>query len=195
MNFMNNMDNMIGDFMRQQKRPFMELRLLVEDPELRSNYESHINAHNAKMLQNIEFPDAGFDLTTPYLKSSSIGSHHFKCHKVNKLDLGVKCRAVLYDSAGSSSNTGYYMYPRSSISKSCIRLANSVGIIDAGYRGPLIAMLDVVYGDECYLNAYDKMFQICAPNLVPIVAVLVDDLGATTMRGEGGFGSTNNTLL
>jgi len=184
--------NMIGDFLRQQRRPFMELRLLVEDLELRSNYETCVNSHNVKMLENIEFPDAGFDLMTPYLKSSSVGSHCFKCHKVNKLDLGVKCRAVLYDSAGSVSNTGYYMYPRSSISKSCIRLANSVGIIDAGYRGPLIAMVDVVYGDECYLNAYDKVFQICAPNLVPIVAVLVDDLGATTMRGEGGFGSTNN---
>jgi len=192
MNFMN---NAISEFIRVQKRPFMELRLLVEDLELRSKYETYANSHNTKMLENIEFPDAGFDLMTPYLKSSSVGSHCFKCHKVNKLDLGVKCSAVLYDGSGSGPaiNTGYYMYPRSSISKSCIRLANSVGIIDAGYRGSLIAMVDVVYADECYLNAYDKMFQICAPNLIPIVAVLVDDLGAMTMRGEGGFGST--TLL
>jgi hypothetical protein len=177
MNFLDNVDSknsIVGDFMRA---PFMELRLLVEDPKLRSKYETYVANHNTKMIENIEFPDAGFDLMTPYLKSSSVGSHHFKCHKVNKLDLGVKCRAFMYDSAGSVTNTGYYMYPRSSISKSCIRLANSVGIIDAGYRGPLIAMVDVVYGDECFVNAYDKMFQICAPNLVPIVAVLVDDLG------------------
>lgn len=197
MNFIDNMDNnnssIVVDFLRAQKRPFMELHLLVEDPELRSKYETYVVNHNTKMLENIEFPDAGFDLMTPYLKSSSVGSHHFKCHKVNKLDLGVKCRAFLYDSAGSVSNTGYYMYSRSSISKSCIRLANSVGIIDAGYRGPLIAMLDVVYGDECFVNAYDKMFQICAPSLIPIVAVLVDDLGVATTRGYGGFGST--TLL
>ena len=184
---------MISEFMRQQRRPFMELRLLVEDPELRTKYETYVTSHNTKMIENVDYPDAGFDLMTPYLKSSPVGSHHFKCHKVNKLDLGVKCSAVLYDGSGSGpANTGYYMYPRSSISKMCIRLANSVGIIDAGYRGPLIAMVDVVYADECFVNAYDKMFQICAPNLVPIVAVLVDDLGATTMRGEGGFGSTNN---
>ena len=47
-----------------------------------------------------------------------------------------------------------------------------------------------MYGEECYLNAYDKMFQICAPNLVPIVVVLVDDLGVKTTRGDGGFGSS-----
>ena len=182
--------NNISEFMRQHGRAFMEIRLLVENPELKACYENHATNHNAKIMQNIDFPDSGFDLMTPYLKSSSVGSHHFKCHKVNKLDLGVKCAAILYGTDGCAVNTGYYMYPRSSISKSCIRLANSVGIIDAGYRGPLIAMVDVVYGEECYLNAYDKMFQICAPNLVPIVVVLVDDLGVKTTRGDGGFGSS-----
>ena len=37
---------------------------------------------------------------------------------------------------------GYYLYPRSSIVKTGLRLANSVGIIDAGYRGEIIAVVD-----------------------------------------------------
>jgi dUTPase len=35
--------------------------------------------------------------------------------------------------------TSYYLYPRSSLSKTSFQLANSVGVIDAGYRGNLMA--------------------------------------------------------
>lgn len=180
------------EFMVRNKRPFMHLRILVEDIALLEKYDTTIKNHNLKTIQNIDFPDSGFDLMTPFSSSNTVaGSHKLVNYKVNKLELGVKCAALLHDVDGNSFNTGYYLYPRSSISKSCIRLANSVGIIDAGYRGQICAMVDVVYGDECYLNAYEKMFQICAPSLVPIIAELVDDLGEATTRGEGGFGSTN----
>ena len=182
------------DEMLQAQRPFMVLQLLVEDKNLLDIYKKSVVNHNNKILQTIKFPDAGFDLFVPFchVVNTGVGSHRFVCSKVNKLDMGVKCSALLYDRNGNSVNTGYYLYPRSSISKSCIRLANSVGIIDAGYRGPMIAMVDVVYGDECFLNAYDKMFQICAPGLVPIIVELIDMFEEKTERGEGGFGSTNH---
>jgi len=173
---------------------FMSLQILIEgDTELKRRYSEHVDEHNKKLLDNIEFCDAGFDLITPYSPSNMVGSHQFVGHKVNKLGLNVKCAARLHSFTADgcySVNTGFYMYPRSSISKTCIRLANSVGIIDAGYRGPLIAMVDVVYVEETFINAYDKLFQICAPGLVPIVAEIVDNLGEKTARGEGGFGST-----
>lgn len=181
----------VREFMVSNRRPFMHLQILVDDINLKEKYQTSIDNHNLKIIQNIDFPDSGFDLFTPFHGESLVGAHHMLKHKVNKLDLKVKCAAALYDSNGMSFNTGYYLYPRSSISKSFVRLANSVGIIDAGYRGPVCAMLDVVYCDECYLNAYDKMFQICAPSLVPVIAELVSDLGIQTTRGEGGFGSTN----
>ena len=180
------------DFMVANKRPFMHLMILVDEVTLHYKYVAAVENHNSKIIQNINFPDSGFDLMTPYHADSLIGASRMVSHKVNKVDLGVRCSAVLHDSAGNSFNTGYYLYPRSSISKSSIRLANSVGIIDAGYRGPICAMVDVVYGDECFLTAYEKMFQICAPTLVPIIAEVVCDLGEMTSRGEGGFGSTNN---
>ena len=83
------------------------------------------------------------------------------------------------------------MYPRSSISKTQLRLANSTGIIDAGYRGNLMAMFDV---EESHTGTkFDRYIQICAPSLVPIIVEIVDsleDLGEETERGTGGFGST-----
>jgi dUTP pyrophosphatase len=100
-------------------------------------------------------------------------------------------------------NTGYYMYPRSSLSKTQLRLANSTGIIDAGYRGHLMAMFDVVNIDESVNNPdriadyfgekFDRYIQICAPGLVPILVEVVNDvsqLGEETERGSGGFGSS-----
>jgi dUTP pyrophosphatase len=180
------------ELMKSQNRPFMYLRILVENPDLRGLYESCVQAHNHKIMQNLDYPDAGFDLINPVRQTAVSG-------RVNKVELKVKCAATLLNggessssssSSSSSVNTGYYLYPRSSISKSGIRLANSVGIIDAGYRGQLIAMVDVVYCSEYVLDAYDKMFQICAPALIPIIAEVVDELGEKTQRGEGGFGST-----
>lgn len=100
---------------------------------------------------------------------------------------------------------GFYLYPRSSISKTRIRLANSVGIIDAGYRGDIIAAVDTIglFGSADIwhiwketlspIKKYERYFQICAPDLSPFLVHIVeteDELGAPTTRGHGGFGST-----
>jgi dUTPase len=100
---------------------------------------------------------------------------------------------------------GYYLYPRSSISKTRMRMANSVGIIDSGYRGDIIAAVDTigVFGSSDIwhvwketlmpIKKYDRYFQICAPDLSPFMVYIVDDeagLGEPTARGAGGFGST-----
>jgi dUTPase len=97
-------------------------------------------------------------------------------------------------------NFGYYLYPRSSIVKTSLRLANSVGIIDSGYRGELIAVVDkhdssndwkTVLKRDC--KQYDRLFQICSGDLSPFLVEIVEnenDLGLITERGCGGFGST-----
>ena len=54
---------------------------------------------------------------------------------------------------------------------------------------------------DCFKNTngifnmedYTRILQICSPGLFPIYVNIVDnfeDLGPTTLRGEGGFGST-----
>jgi dUTPase len=101
--------------------------------------------------------------------------------------------------------TGLYLYPRSSISKTRMRLANSVGIIDAGYRGDIIAAVDTIglFGSNDIwhvwketlspIQKYDRYFQLCAPDLSAFIVHIVEteaELGAPTTRGAGGFGST-----
>ena len=100
---------------------------------------------------------------------------------------------------------GFYLYPRSSISKTRMRLANSVGIIDAGYRGDIIAAVDTIglFGSNDIwhiwketlspIQKYDRYFQLCAPDLSAFLVHIVDteaELGTPTTRGTGGFGST-----
>jgi dUTP pyrophosphatase len=89
---------------------------------------------------------------------------------------------------------GFYLYPRSSTgSKTSLRLSNSVGIIDSGYRGELIGVFDAS-NDETIIGGETRLLQICSGDLTPFEVKLVysiDDLNVTT-RGSGGFGSTGN---
>ena len=168
----------------------MELKICVDDNLGNlDKYKQHIHDHNSKLFFD-PFPDSGFDLLTP---------SEYVCNKagVNKINFGVKCCAQLVYNNDARYTTGYYMYPRSSLSKSPLRLANSVGIIDSGYRGNLIGMFDMlsVYDSNNYVvNKFDRLLQICAPNLVPIYVQLVDgdnDLNNNnSSRGSGGFGSS-----
>lgn len=166
---------------------YMYLKIFIDsdDNQLVNRYIQAINDHNLKMINNIYHIDAGFDLFSP--------SHfRFTSNNVNKLDYQVICSALMVG-VDRSFNTGFYMYPRSSISKSHLRLANNVGIIDAGYRGHLMGMFDVIYINEIDVNKFDRHLQICAPGLIPIVVQLVssrEELGEETARGAGGFGST-----
>lgn len=83
----------------------------------------------------------------------------------------------------------YYLYPRSSISKTPLRMCNSVGIIDSGYRGNILAMVDNVSDVSYEIKRGTRLFQICAPTLDPLQLELVTTL-PTSERGEQGVGST-----
>ena len=88
----------------------------------------------------------------------------------------------------------YYLYPRSSISKTPLLCANSVGIIDRDYRGNIMGKVrylpfDLEAKDPYLVDKGTRLFQICSPDLHPIKVKLVDQLTETS-RGEGGFGST-----
>lgn len=86
---------------------------------------------------------------------------------------------------------GYYLYPRSSISKTQFRMANCVGIIDCGYRGEICAMIDNIGTEDIILTQGTRLFQLCAPDLTTIEVEFVEEL-EESIRGTGGFGSTND---
>ena len=191
----------------------MVLKVFVDsdDHRLRDMYLNAAIAHNNKLLTNPSHIDAGFDLFAPGKDDphASESKLHFfgpgwpAKPPVNKLDFNICCAARIHADTGKNFNTGYYMHPRSSLSKTQLRLANSTGIVDAGYRGHLIGMFDVVNIDkeiqnqdmdaDYYAKVNDRLIQICAPGLIPIYVEIVDavyELGSETERGSGGFGST-----
>jgi dUTP pyrophosphatase len=181
-NFIQNLLNIYGRYMHMKL--FVDA---VDDPDLLNAYTNAVILHNSKLVDQPDMVDAGFDILTPAEQTLSN-------HSGNKVDFKVVCACRMVTVQGTY-NTGFYMYPRSSISKTPLRLANNVGIIDAGYRGHLIGMFDLRLenGEETTIHKYNRYLQVCAPGLVPIVVELVsslEELGEETARGNGGFGST-----
>ncbi len=80
--------------------------------------------------------------------------------------------------------------PRSSVFKTGMILCNSIGTIDAGYRGEVKAMFYADHESRPY-NVGDKIAQLVVPECLAteVEFVEVDELGDSS-RGEGGFGST-----
>jgi dUTP pyrophosphatase len=124
--------------------------------------------------------DSGIDLCIP---PNSITVNNNSIHTIDHM---ISC--CMLDNNGTT--TAYYLYPRSSISNYPLMLANSVGIIDAGYRGPIKAKVRC-FDNNFIINSDIKLFQICAPNLSPLRVKIVDELPDSN-RGAGGFGSTGN---
>jgi dUTP pyrophosphatase len=167
----------------------MVLKMFINtnDNVLTSMYQNSAAAHNAKMITS-SFPDAGFDLFAPNGEFCEGGC-------VNKINFLVRTSAQMVCENGKVFNTGFQMCPRSSLSGTPLRLANSIGIIDSGYRGDLIGKFDCKcdLDNDYEVKQYDKLLQIVAPSMVPIYVTIVNsesELGVETERGAGGFGST-----
>jgi dUTP pyrophosphatase len=80
--------------------------------------------------------------------------------------------------------------PRSSIGmKTGLRLSNSIGIIDADYRGEIGVLYDNFSDSDYEIKAGDRIAQIWIEPVHRFKPVKVDIL-PTTERGENGFGSS-----
>lgn len=199
-------ENYVNQFV-SEKYPgnFAVLKLAVSnsDAELAELYKTHIDKHNESLL-NSSFPNSGFDLFVP---QDAEFEHDFVTKFV---DLKIKGEMIYCDKTmevevedgdgeeitlhGVSYSCAYYVYPRSSISKTPLMLANHVGVIDSGYRGNLMAALRKLPQEsrkEYIVEKHTRLFQICHPTLCPVYVVLVDESELNSSeRGEGGFGST-----
>ena len=82
------------------------------------------------------------------------------------------------------------LFPRSSIYKRRQFLANSVGVIDSGYRGEIMLKL-TRSNDELEYCEGDRVGQIIIMPYPEIEFEEVKEL-PTTQRGGAGFGSTGN---
>ena len=92
------------------------------------------------------------------------------------------------------------LFPRSSICKKQQFLTNSVGVIDSGYRGEIMAKFKPVMGSyETILELFESNEYEIGDRIVQLVIIKhetpeiieVEEL-SDTERGYGGFGSTGN---
>jgi len=195
---------------KRRGKPYFILKLFIDSTDNYDLYKKYVaavklqndivDAYKNSDKQETYF-DAGFDLFCPDIMVIGDSRTGAAVHKLNHM---VKCSMmkVDYDSNGDKfvHPVGYYMYPRSSTgTKTPLRLANSVGIIDSGYRGHIIAAFDAPPPFSCSGGAYkvekfQRLVQICPPDLsYPLEVELVADeslLGCGGQRGAGGFGST-----
>lgn len=169
--------------LRDQLKNFAILKLAVnpQNQELTELYKTHVEKHNRSIVTD-PFPNSGFDLFVPN-QTEITGTT-----TSTMVSMDVKCEMLDTQAASSP----YYLFPRSSFSKTPLMLANHTGIIDSGYRGYIIGAFRNLDTLKSYsVEKHTRLLQICHPSLVPIHVVLVDENElSTTSRGSGGFGST-----
>lgn len=164
------------------------------------------------------YADSGFDLYIPWNPTHSEGKWVFPANTTIKIPLGIKMvnrvsgedrleevkltetphqnhksaqrLFLLLPNSSALTTSPFYIYARSSISKTPLRLANNQGIIDAGYRGELMIALDNITHKQWELDPGTRLVQACQSNLIPFKTLIVNEDFEATERGAGGFGST-----
>lgn len=143
----------------------MKLKIKPFNDRAKELYENHSHFHSG---------DAGLDLFV-------IEDQTISAKTTQPIPLQIACENL--------DNKAYYLFPRSSISKTPLRLSNSIGLIDGGYRGELVGMVDNIYDEDFHIKRGERYFQLVAVDSSPIDFELVTELSESS-RGEGGFGST-----
>ena len=143
----------------------MDLLIKPFSLEVKKMYEEHSHFHDG---------DAGLDLFVIHELTIQPGSSAF-------IHLQIACENM--------DGKPYLVMPRSSISKTPLRLSNSVGLIDTGYRGEILAAVDNIKDIPYKVSPGQRLVQLVAMDGSPIHFKIVDQLSETS-RGSGGFGST-----
>jgi dUTP pyrophosphatase len=151
----------------------LNIKLNNADSRIFDYYTKFVNHHNG---------DSGIDL----INARSLEIFPLE---IGTIDFQIQCEMIDLE---TNNLVSYYLVPRSSISKTSLMMANSIGIIDAGYRGNILAKVrNMNLNDVQIVGRDDCLFQIVAPDLKPIKLSIVDRLSNTT-RDSAGFGSTDN---
>jgi dUTP pyrophosphatase len=172
----------------------LKLYVNEENSGLLELYKTHVQNHNNNAL-NDAFPNSGFDIFLPKDKIFDIELYS------TMINFDIKAEMTYVDKRQQiEENSAFYIFPRSSMSKTPLMLANHTGIIDSGYRGWLIGAFRWLNSipirlhdtpNEYFMEKYTRLLQICHPSLCPIIVQIVSDSDLSrTSRGSGGFGST-----
>ena len=167
-----------------------ELHMTCDNDDIRNFYKQEEEKRKDYEWQENVYKDAGVDLYCPR-------DIVIKPGESTLIKLGIKCALYYFEDDDNSDLTlkpsSYFLVPRSSISKTPLRMSNSIGIIDSGYRGEIMGAVDhIKYNESDYeVKKGQRLFQLCAPDLKPMTIKVMNYLSRTT-RGSGGFGSTGH---
>ncbi len=147
----------------------------------------------------------------PADSSTNIKYNSYVEYKTN-LRLAVQSEKVV-TGIQNTVNVNYDVlaFPRSSVRKYNLLLANSIGLIDQDYRGEVIICFKYIWQPEDYIISEDgkitgnpnfekiykkgdKICQLKVTKCEDVNFTLVNELD-TTLRGDGGFGSTDSESL
>ena len=162
----------LQDVLQDRAKMQPELKLCAVSEDIKGLYTT--NSTSSKQYAT----DAGYDLYFTETVTVPPG-------ETVKCDFGVSVEAYDEDDAPCAID----MLPRSSIVKTPLRMANSVGLIDASYRGTLRVYVDNIRNEPYTIQKGDRLFQLVAPSRRPFKASFVEALSETE-RGDNGFGST-----
>jgi dUTPase len=159
----------------------MSLYIYIKDEKLREMSFEHLKKRRPT--------DSGCDILCPSWSLSELSLERFGL----EMKLGIHCAAVTADGKPAP----YLLLARSSTSLTPFRMSNQLGLADMGYRGELIARVDVIGNETAnWIVGYgQRLFQIVQHNWLPWdEIILVDSLDELPVpvddRGDGGFGST-----
>lgn len=137
-----------------------------------------MKVHFKKLVQEAQTPkfgkpgDAGADLV-----ATSMSNHDD--HLVYGVGLAVEIPEGMVG----------LVFPRSSIRQTDLFMANSVGVIDSGYRGEIFITFNVKKGATRWYQVGDRIAQLVIMPVPLVKYVEVDELSETE-RGIAGHGST-----
>ena len=146
----------------------MNLKIKCLDKSMEDSYKNHSQFHPGDSGLDIFFPE---DCTIPARKTVLV-------------PLGIAAEACIDGRAIS-----YWIAPRSSICKTPLIMANSIGLVDREYRGEFKIPLHNTSNEDYSINKGERLCQIINPLMGEIKFEVVDQLSCTS-RGAGGFGST-----
>ena len=163
----------------------LKIKIASDDEDLKNLYKNAVAKMNTEEYKNNPHKDSGFDIFTP-MENVVIHSGETKL-----IDMKIQCAAyyVVHNRWDwAEKPMAFYMYARSSIYKTPLRLANNTGIIDSGYRGEIM----LKYTLSPYATEYEIGDRVGQIIIVPYPRIDFHQVETLTPsdRGSKGYGST-----
>lgn len=134
---------------------------------------------NAKVPTYANPTDAGADIYAVEDINIPAGATGFKVNVGFKMAMNEGWKALIYPRSGMSMKTG-------------MRISNSVGVIDAAYRGEVAVLFDNISNEDYTIKVGDRIAQMIISPAYTFKANIVENVERIGDNRGGGFGHSGN---